>query len=58
MDGGAWWATFHRVTNSRTQLSDFTHSLWRVKNMFLSLVAKAKTLLEREVKYSKALKIQ
>ena len=23
MDGGAWWATVHRVSNSRTQLSDF-----------------------------------
>ena len=25
-DGGAWWATVHRVAKSRTQLSDFTHS--------------------------------
>ena len=24
MDGGAWWATVHRVTKSQTQLSDFT----------------------------------
>ena len=24
MDGGAWWATGHRVTKSWTQLSDFT----------------------------------
>ena len=24
MDGGAWWATVHRVTQSRTRLSDFT----------------------------------
>ena len=24
MDGGAWWATVHRVTKSRTRLSDFT----------------------------------
>ena len=24
MDGGAWWATIHGVTNSRTRLSDFT----------------------------------
>ena len=24
MDGGAWWAAVHRVTNSRTRLSDFT----------------------------------
>ena len=24
MDGGAWWATVHRVTKSWTQLSDFT----------------------------------
>ena len=27
MDRGAWWATVHRVAKSRTQLSDFTHSL-------------------------------
>ena len=26
IDGGAWWATVHRVAKSRTQLSDFTHS--------------------------------
>ena len=26
MDGGAWWATDHRVENSWTQLSDFTFS--------------------------------
>ena len=26
MDGGAWWATVHGVTKSRTRLSDFTHS--------------------------------
>jgi len=24
MDGGAWWATVHGVTTSRSQLSDFT----------------------------------
>ena len=27
MDRGAWWATVHRVTKSRTRLSNFTHSL-------------------------------
>ena len=24
MDGGAWWATVHGVTRSRTRLTDFT----------------------------------
>ena len=24
MDGGAWWATVHRVAKSQTRLSDFT----------------------------------
>ena len=24
MDGGAWWATVHRVTKSQTRLSDLT----------------------------------
>ena len=27
MDEGAWWATVHGVTKSRTRLSNFTHSL-------------------------------
>ena len=27
MDGGAWWATVHGVTKSRTPLSDFTFTL-------------------------------
>ena len=27
MDGGAWWATVHGVTKSRTRLSDFTFCL-------------------------------
>ena len=27
MDGGAWWAIVHGVAKSRTQLSDFTHSI-------------------------------
>ena len=27
MDGGAWWATVHGVTNSRTRLSDFTFTI-------------------------------
>ena len=26
MDGGAWWATVHRVTKSQTRLSDFTYN--------------------------------
>ena len=24
MDGGAWWATVHRVAKSQTRLTDFT----------------------------------
>ena len=27
MDGGAWWATVHRVAKSRTRLSNFTFTL-------------------------------
>ena len=27
MDGGAWWATVHGISESWTRLSDFTHSL-------------------------------
>ena len=44
MKGGAWQATVHRVAKSRTQLSDFTHSLTH------SLIGKPKrkNKLERE----------
>ena len=31
MDGGAWWAAVHGVTESRTRLSDFTFTHWRRK---------------------------
>ena len=31
MDGGAWWATVHRVSKSWTRLSNFTHSLTQSK---------------------------
>ena len=33
MDGGAWWATVHRVAKSRTRLSDFTHFTHQAKVM-------------------------
>ena len=29
MEGGAWWATVHRVTKSRTRLSDFTFTFFK-----------------------------
>ena len=36
MDRGAWWATVHRVTKSRTQLSNFTHMppflIWQLES--------------------------
>ena len=35
MDGGAWWATVHGVTKSRTRLSDFTLTLWCLSDSFL-----------------------
>ena len=27
MDGGAWWATVHGISESQTRLSDFTFTL-------------------------------
>ena len=36
VDGGAWWATVHGVTKSRTRLSDFTHSLKPLAKYILS----------------------
>ena len=32
-DGGAWWATVHRVAKSLTWLSDFTDWLTEVENI-------------------------
>ena len=29
MDGGAWWATVHRVAKSQTRLSDFTFTFFQ-----------------------------
>ena len=38
MDGGAWWATVHGVTKSRTQLSDFTFTFYYIyKNYILNI---------------------
>ena len=39
MDGGAWWATVHRVAKSRTRLSDFTslrvlYIHWLIKSSY------------------------
>ena len=36
MEGGALWATVHGVTKSRTQLSDFTHSLTLCPRLYIS----------------------
>ena len=33
MDGGAWWATVHGDTKSRTRLSDFTFFLLSCKQI-------------------------
>ena len=37
MDGGAWWATVHRVAKSRTRLSDFTslHFTSKKKSVYM-----------------------
>ena len=33
MDGGAWWATVHGVTKSRTRLSDLTNFIHITKGI-------------------------
>ena len=33
VDGGAWWATVHRVAKSRTRLSDFTFTFSKYYNI-------------------------
>ena len=54
MDGGAWWATVHGVSKSRTRLSDFTwpcpycHPVWTVSEEELkSLLMKVKEESEK-----------
>ena len=47
MDGGAWWATVHRVAKSRTQLSHFTHSSFRIDRLdLLAVQGTLKSLLQ------------
>ena len=48
MDGGAWWAAVHGVTEGRTQLSDFTfpfhfHALEKEMATHSSVLAWRKT---------------
>ena len=42
MDGGAWWATVHGVTKSKTQLSDFTTLMAESEEELKSLLMKVK----------------
>ena len=35
LDGGAWWATVHRVAKSQTRLSDFTFTFWYSAHVWL-----------------------
>ena len=53
MDGGAWWATVHRVTKSQTQLSDFTFTF---KQYTINTVKRhlTKKILTINVKLTKA----
>ena len=37
MDGGAWWATVHGITKSRTRLSKFTTSRVLPKSSYIYL---------------------
>ena len=41
MDGGAWWATVHRVAKSGTWLSNFTFTLSHLKNYWKSFLSRA-----------------
>ena len=44
MDGGAWWATVHGVTKSRTWLSDFTFFLYRCSSSSQPLLCFGRTI--------------
>ena len=39
MDGGAWWATVHRVAKNQTWLSDFTFTVSIMLSRFIHIVA-------------------
>ena len=55
MDGGAWWATVHKVAKSRIRLSDFTFTFMnnscycstKLHKEFLPLAAPTKDLIKR-----------
>ena len=44
MDGGAWWATVHRVAKSQTRLRDFTFFTF-IKRLFSSSLLSAKRVV-------------
>ena len=51
MDGGAWWPTVHRITKSRTQLSDFTiqgQALWPDLDHNMAYRPKMASLMSRK----------
>ena len=53
MDGGAGWATVHRVAKSQKQLSNFTFSfIYSNKGMLLSGILCPKKLLNVKVQYN------
>ena len=53
MDGGAWWSTVHGVAKSRTQLSNFTHSLciFKAHNFFIGIELLYKVVLVPAVQW-------
>ena len=48
MDGGAWWATVHGVSDSRTRLSDFTFSWWRYLHITSPLLGRKEGKKKKE----------
>ena len=58
MDGGAWWATVHRVTKSQKQLSNFTFTfIYSNKGMLLSGILCPKKLLNVKVQHNTCISV-
>ena len=53
MDRGAWWATVHRVTESRTRLSDLAHTQFMVLLLLIIVCTTLNSAVKKQIKLFK-----